>query len=84
MKEVRIYVTSRCGYCVMAKRLLESREIAYEAIDVSTDNDRRRWLVEASGQRTVPQIFIGDKSIGGYQELSALDRSGDLADMLKD
>jgi glutaredoxin 3 len=64
--------------------LLESREIAYEAIDVSTDNDRRRWLVEASGQRTVPQIFIDDKSIGGYQELSALDRSGDLADMLKD
>jgi len=83
MQEVRIYVTTRCAYCVMAKRLLDSREIPYDSIDVTTDPDRRRWLVEATGQRTVPQIFIGEQSIGGYEELSALDRAGKLDALLE-
>lgn len=83
MQEVRIYVTTRCPYCVMAKRLLESREIPYTSIDVTTDVETRQWLVEVSRQRTVPQIFIGERSIGGYDELSALDRAGKLDALLQ-
>ena len=83
MQEVRLYVTPRGADCVMAKRHLDSREIPYNSIDVTTDPDRRRWLVEATGQRTVPQIFIGEQSIGGYDELSALDRAGKLDALLE-
>jgi glutaredoxin 3 len=60
----------------MAARLLTSAEIAFEEIDVSGDLERRRWLVRVSGQRTVPQIFVGETSIGGYSELRALLRGG--------
>ena len=82
MADVKVYTTRLCGYCVAAKRLLAARSIPYEEIDVSGDHDRRAWLVEATRQRTVPQIFIGDESIGGYTELAALDRSGQLATKL--
>jgi len=77
--EVTIYTTRVCGYCVAAKRLLTSRKVAYTEVDVSNDNAKREWLVEATGRRTVPQIFIGAEPIGGYDELAALDRSGELA-----
>jgi glutaredoxin 3 len=77
--EVTVYTTTMCGYCVAAKRLLSARKIAYREVDVSGDREKRAWLVRASGQRTVPQIFIGDESIGGYTELAALDGSGELA-----
>ena len=80
--EVTIYTTRVCGYCVAAKRLLTSRNVAYTEVDVSNDNAKREWLVEATGRRTVPQIFIGAESIGGYDELAALDRSGELATKL--
>ena len=78
MKQVRVYTTRICGYCVMAKRLLKSLDIAFEEIDVSHDYEARHWLVTATGQRTVPQIFIGDQSIGGYTELAAMNRNGQL------
>ena len=78
MKKIDVYTTIRCGYCVMAKRLLDSLELSYEEIDVSYDAEKRHWLVESTGQRTVPQIFIGDQAIGGYTELAALNRSGEL------
>jgi glutaredoxin 3 len=81
--EVTIYTTRVCGYCVAAKRLLGSRSVAYQEIDVSADPEKRAWLVEATGQRTVPQIFIAGESIGGYEELAALDRSGELAEKVK-
>ena len=54
-----------------------------QEIDVSSDDAKRAWLVEATGRRTVPQIFIGDEPIGGYDELAALDKSGALAAKLK-
>ncbi len=76
--DVRIYTTRFCGYCVAAKRLLGARGVAYEEIDVSGDDSRRAWLVQTTGQRTVPQIFIRGRSIGGYRELAALDASGEL------
>jgi len=78
MNRVRVYTTRICGYCHAAKRLLASKDIAYDEIDVSDDMAQRQWLVQASGQRTVPQIFIGDRAIGGYVDLRALDRSGEL------
>lgn len=79
MKEVRVYSTLVCPYCIRAKLLLAERGIAYEEIDVTLDHDKRRWLVERTGRRTVPQIFVGDESIGGFEELRALDRSGELS-----
>lgn len=81
MAEVRVYTTRVCGYCVAAKRLLAVRGVAYEEIDVSNDDEKRAWLVETTGRRTVPQIFIGGESIGGFEELALLDRSGQLRAM---
>jgi glutaredoxin 3 len=82
MVEVKVYTTRICGYCFAAKRLLGARGVVYEEIDVTRDDAARAWLVEATGQRTVPQIFIGGEAIGGYEELAALDRSGRLRAML--
>jgi glutaredoxin 3 len=76
--EVKIYTTTVCPYCVRAKALLSKRGIAYQEINVSNDDETRAWLVKATGQRTVPQIFIGGQSIGGSDELAALDRAGQL------
>ena len=79
MADVTVYTTRLCGYCHAAKRLFAGRGIAYDEIDVSNDPDKRAWLVETTGRRTVPQIFIRGESIGGYDELAALDGSGQLA-----
>jgi glutaredoxin 3 len=79
MNDVKMYTTRVCPYCIAAKRLLQAREVPYEEIDVSGDDAKRAWLVEATGRRTVPQIFIGGEAIGGYDELAALDKSGQLA-----
>jgi len=62
----------------MAKRLLEKRGVAYEEINAAGQTDLRDWLIEQTGQRTVPQIFIHDQPIGGFMELNALDRAGEL------
>jgi len=78
LKPVTIYTTPWCAFCVRAKMLLKQREIPFEEIDVEGDDEKRAWLVNASGQRTVPQIFIGEESIGGFSELSMLDKSGML------
>jgi glutaredoxin 3 len=82
MTEVRIYTTRICPYCVAAKRLLRARGVTYEEIDVTGDDVQRAWLVQRTGRRTVPQIFIGEEAIGGFDDLSLLDRSGRLAPML--
>jgi glutaredoxin 3 len=78
-REVTVYTTRICSYCVMAKRLLHARGIDYREIDVTGDTAKRAWLVEKTGRRTVPQIFIAEESVGGYEELAALDRSGELS-----
>lgn len=80
---VKVYSTDYCPYCTRAKALLTKRGIPFEEINVEADAELRRWLVEASGGRkTVPQIFINGRSIGGFDELSALDRKGELPKLL--
>ena len=78
LKPIRVYTTTLCSYCVRAKMLLRQRGLAFEEIAVDGDDAQRAWLVEVTGRRTVPQIFIGDESIGGFDELRALDRDGKL------
>ncbi len=82
MAAVTIYVTPWCPYCVRAKGLLKRKGVAFTEVDVSDDPARRAWLVQATGQRTVPQIFINDRSVGGCDELHALDRAGTLDKLL--
>ena len=83
MSAVQIYTTPICGYCVMAKRLLNKRGVSYEEINAAGQTDLRDWLIEATGQRTVPQIFIHGQPIGGFTELNALDRRGELLKMIE-
>jgi glutaredoxin 3 len=82
MSDVQVYVTDYCPYCTRAIALLEKRGIPYEEIDVTGNHEKRAWLVQTTGRRTVPQIFIKGESIGGSDELHALDRSGELAKKL--
>ena len=82
MAEVVVYVTAVCPYCVRAKALLDRKKVAYTSIDVSDDSAKRSWLVQATGQRTVPQIFIDNKPVGGCDDLYALDRAGKLDALL--
>jgi glutaredoxin 3 len=82
MKEVTMYTTMACPYCVQAKRLLAHKGIPYTEIDVTTNSALRLKMIEASGRRTVPQIFIGDESIGGFDELYELEQTGKRDTML--
>lgn len=80
---VTIYTTTYCPYCDRAKALLRQRHVSFDEVDVTSDQDRRAWLVQASGGRkTVPQIFIDGAAVGGCDDLHALDRNGTLARML--
>jgi glutaredoxin 3 len=83
MPKVTIYTTPICPYCTMAKRLLTSKAVAFDEIDVSRDWALRDALVTKSGGRTsVPQIWIGDRHVGGSDDLHALDRTGQLDALL--
>jgi len=79
---VEVYVTNYCPYCTRAKGLLDKRGIPYETIDVSNDDAKRKWLVDVTGRRTVPQIFIGGKPVGGSDDIHDLDRAGELMKMV--
>lgn len=72
MRKVTIYTTPWCGFCHRAKRLLEQHEVPFHEIDVDGDGETRAWLREATGQRTVPQIFFDEESIGGCSDLETL------------
>jgi glutaredoxin 3 len=74
-----MYTTAVCPFCVRAKRLLGERGIPYEEIDIGADDVLRAEVVRRTGRRTVPQIFIDGRSIGGFEELAALDAAGELA-----
>ena len=76
--KVVIYTTDYCGYCGAAKKLLGAKGIPYEEINVSHDAEKRAWLRQTTGQYTTPQIFIDDRSIGGYVDLAALEKRGKL------
>jgi glutaredoxin 3 len=83
MKPVTLYTTPICGYCSAAKRLLASKGVSFTEIDVLRDPSRRAEMAErARGRRTVPQIFVGDTHLGGYDDIAALDRAGRLDALL--
>ena len=83
MKPVKIYTTAFCGYCHLAKELLHRKGADFEEIDVTGQDEERERLVERSGgQKTVPQIWIGDRHVGGYSDLHALDQAGELDALL--
>ena len=82
MPNVVVYTTRVCPYCIQAKALLKKKGVAFSEIDVSNDPEKRTWLVSATGQRTVPQIFINDQPIGGFDEMAALNRKGELDRLL--
>lgn len=75
---ITVYLTGWCPYCQRAKALLSGKNLAYTEINVEDDVKFRESMVERSGRRTVPQIFIGDTHVGGCDELHALERSGEL------
>ncbi|HUS32724.1 MAG TPA: glutaredoxin domain-containing protein [Kofleriaceae bacterium] len=79
---VKIYTREWCGYCTAALRFLEQKGVKFEHIDASGNPELRRWLVEATGRTTVPQIFIDGKAIGGYTDIRDLDDRGVLDRML--
>jgi glutaredoxin 3 len=83
MPKVEIYTTAACGFCVAAKNLLVHRGFRYQEIRVDTDPARRQEMLMRSNQRrTVPQIFIDGRHVGGYDDLVALDRGGGLQPLL--
>lgn len=85
MKPVKVYTTDYCAYCEQAKALLTRKGVPFEEVDVSGDDEARLDLVKKSGGlRTVPQIFVGDVHVGGYDRLSEMDRSGKLDELLTD
>jgi len=79
---VLVYLTDWCPFCQRAKALLTKKRANFTEVDVDDRPDLRSWLVSASGQRTVPQVFINGQSIGGYTELDGLDRKGKLDGLL--
>lgn len=77
-----MYATGYCPYCSMAERLLQQKGVQIDKIRVDLEPQRRIEMVERTRRRTVPQIYIGDYHVGGYEDLSALDRAGELDALL--
>ena len=75
---VTVYLSDWCPYCQRAKNLLNAKQAVFNEINVDEDPKLREEMIARSNRRTVPQIFIGDKHVGGFDELYALDRSGEL------
>ena len=83
MAKVQVYTTTYCPFCTRAKMLLTNKGVAFEEIDVTEDDALRQKMVELSGgRRTVPEIFINDKIVGGYDELRMLEMKGELDALL--
>jgi glutaredoxin 3 len=84
MADIVMYCTGFCPYCRMAERLLESKGVtAIEKIRIDLQPERRREMMEKTGRRTVPQIYIGATHVGGFDDLAALDGAGGLDPLLK-
>lgn len=79
---VLMYTTRFCPYCIRARDLLSTKGVAYEEIAVDGDQDKRREMVARSGRRTVPQIWIGDRHVGGFDDLWVLEQQGQLDELL--
>ena len=82
MAQVVIYTTDCCSFCARAKALLRSKGVTFEEIDLSRDPGLREEVQRRTGRRTVPQIFIDDVSVGGFEEIRQLDEDGELDRLL--
>lgn len=79
---IDLYSSRWCGFCMRAKMLLDSKGVQYNEIDVDQDSALRAQMMQRSGRRTVPQIFIDEVHVGGCDDLYALERSGQLDELL--
>jgi len=82
MAKVVMYTTAVCPFCMQAERLLKSKGVEIEKIRVDLDPPRRQEMMQRTGRRTVPQIYVGSHHVGGYDDLAALDRAGGLDPLL--
>lgn len=83
MAKVLMYSTGACPFCLMAERLLKAKGVAdIEKVRVDLEPDRRQEMMQRTGRRTVPQIYVGERHVGGYDDLAALDRTGGLDPLL--
>ena len=84
MKNVTVYMGPRCNFCDAAKRLLQRNNIPYKEINIALEENKlEEMLKKSNGKKTIPQIFIEDYHVGGYVELRALEKSGELNNLLK-
>jgi len=84
MPTVQMYTTAFCPYCVRAKHLLETKGVAYEEIRIDRDREQMRVMMHRSKRYTVPQIFIGETHVGGYDDMARLEARGELDALLVD
>lgn len=84
MPIVQMYATAFCPYCVRARRLLQQKGVEFEEIRVDQNREEMRSMIQRSHRTTVPQIFIDERHIGGYDDMAALDRAGKLDPLLED
>jgi glutaredoxin 3 len=80
---IEMFVKSTCPFCLGARRLLASKGQTWSEVDIGAHPERREEMIRRSGRTTVPQIWIGDRHVGGYDDLSALDASGELDRLLQ-
>jgi len=80
--QIVIYSKEYCPYCRMARQLLDNKGVDYQLIDIEGKHELRDRMIELSGRRTVPQIFVGEHHVGGFDDLNALERKGRLDDLL--
>ena len=83
MATVRMYSTGVCPYSVMAEKLLAAKGVAIEKIRIDLDTEKRGEMMQLTGRRSVPQIFVGETHVGGYDDLAALDQAGKLDELLR-
>ena len=81
---ITIYGSETCAYCAAARMLLKKRGLDYDDVLVTGDEDKRREMIARSGSDTVPQIFVGENAIGGFDEFQALEKSGELESLLNE
>ncbi len=82
MQPVHLYTSPTCGYCHAAKRMLKSKGVKFTEIDVSRDSMKKQQMIQKTGRRTVPQIYIGQTHVGGFDDMNALEHAGKLDALL--
>ena len=84
MKNITVYMGPRCNFCDAAKRLLNRNNIPYKEINIATEDGKKdEMLAKSNGRRTIPQIFFNEYHVGGYEELRALEKKGELLNLVK-